>query len=221
MNIEKLFTKDPEKEKYASSLRRSLASGIDIAIVVALRTITIQLLGMFWINRQMIRLQSDFKEFFGTDMPKGTPQHMQFIFHHPFVIHFLLFIAILIFIGALYHALLNSSSWRATVGKRVMGIMLLNKSDESVLSFSKAMLHYFLSVMPFAFIVYLIIFQAQHDLSLVQAVTASNFNSFFSMLFLIWLQPHLFTKKRTTSYDIICKTVVKIGKTEAKFPWSK
>ena len=221
MNIKKLFTQDPEKKRYASLARRSFASAIDIFIVAAIRVTTIQILGLFWINREMIKFQSDFKNTFGTEMPKDTPEHLQFIFHHSLVIQGLLLLSIIIFIGAAYHAVLNSSSWQATIGKRLMGIILVKKKREEKIGFWQALLHYFLSIAPFIFITYLVILEFKTKLPLVQLVSESGINLLLTIIFMLWLQPHLFTKKKTTTYDMICGTIAIRKKTAAKFPWSE
>lgn len=221
MNIEKFFKKNPRDKKYASSLRRSNASAIDIIIVTIFRLITVQTLGIYWINVKLLELHNDFKNFFGTATIKDTPAHINFVLHHPSVIHIIFFLSIIIFIGAAYHAALNSSAWQATIGKRLMGIVIVTEKDEQAMSFWRAMAHYFLSIAPLIFIVYILAMQVKTKMTLTELILGSDINLLLSIAFLLWIQPHLFTKKKTTSYDLICKTVMIHKKTSAKFPWSK
>jgi uncharacterized RDD family membrane protein YckC len=123
-------------------------------------------------------------------------------------------------VGALYHAYLNSSVWEATIGKRLMKIMITKENDMKI-TFKRGLLHYFLSLMPFVFLIYLVSYQIRNNLTFYQAITSSEINIFLGILFMMWLQIHIFTKKRTTAYDMICNTNVVKGKTSYKWPWSK
>ena len=208
----KVKTKDKEEQKYASSFRRSTAATIDIWLVLLLRVAFMQTLGTLWLNSEILKFIQEFNEKFGTESIKNTPEHIDYG---------LLFYAIVILFGALYHALLNSSAWQATIGKRLMKIIIVKEPDESRISFQRAMAHYFLSVLPFAFIFYLMGYQIQHNLNFIQTITASELNVFFGIMFVLWLQIHIFTKKKITAYDMICSTVFLYGRTACKFPWSK
>lgn len=225
MNIENFFhnfsKKDSDASFYASSSRRSFAASIDMTIVLILRALTAQILGTLYITKALQDFLLEFRDKFGTDFVKNNADHIAFIIHHKIFGIVLTFYAIVIFVGALYHALLNSSSWQGTVGKRLMGIVI-EKEDESRISFSNALTHYFLSVLPFVYIFFIIIYQLKNNLTFFQTVTASDLNVFFGILFLLWTQIHLITKRKTTAYDLICKTIFVNKKIiEAKFPWSK
>ena len=99
--------------------------------------------------------------------------------------------------------------------------IIILKDNEVGLTFGRALLHYFLSAVPFLFVFYLLAFQLRNDLTFYQAVTASDSHIFFGIIFVLWVQLHLFTKKKTTAYDLIANTVVIKGRTGAKWPWSK
>lgn len=223
MNIEKLFGKknQEEKKKYSSSIRRSVAAAIDISIVLLLRIFVMQILGYLWVNAELTRFMIEFENYFGTMTVKGTPEHIQFIVNHRIFPCLLIFYAIIIFVGALYHALLNSSSWYGTMGKRAMKIVLVKEDGSRRINFGLGMAHYFLSVLPFVYIFYLLGFQVKNKVTLFQAITTSDINVFFGIVFLIWIHAHVFTRKKVTAYDMICRTVVLNGKTDAKFPWTK
>lgn len=220
MNIEKFFSKKTEDKKYAGSFRRGTAATIDVWIVLFLRVLTMQFLGTIWINEAVMNFMAEFQTEFGTESIKNTREHIDFIINNRIFSYALTFYAIVIFVGAIYHAYLNSSSWQGTIGKRLMKIMIV-KEDESKVTFGTAMWHYFLSILPFAFVLYLVSYQLKNHLTFFQTVTASETNVFFGILFIIWVQIHLFTKKKSTAYDMICKTILINGRTSAKWPWSK
>lgn len=220
MNIRKFFEKNPDDKKYASSFRRSTAAAIDVWIVLFLRVIFMQILGQLWLHQAIVNFMTEFKDQFGTETIKNTPEHIDFIVNNRIFFYALIFYSSVILVGAIYHAYLNSSAWQGTIGKRVMKIAIV-KEDNSKITFGKGLQHYFLSVLPFAFIIYLMSYQLQNNLTFYQTVTASEANVFFGIVFIFWVQIHLFTKQRTTAYDLVCKTILINKKTAAKWPWSK
>jgi len=222
MSIKDFFThsNDNSQDIYASLIRRSTAIGIDIFLVLILRAITIQILGILFLNEAITDFHRDFFEHFGTEIVKNNPAHIEFVLHHYAFYYALIFYAILIFIGMFYHAYLNSSAWCGTVGKRVMGILIVRK-DSTPITLVRGFCHYILSVLPFLFLIYLISFQITHELTLSQAIFYNKINLFLMILFTLWMQIHLFTKKKTTAYDLICDTIFIKGKTAARKPWSK
>jgi uncharacterized RDD family membrane protein YckC len=211
-----------EKKEYATSFRRSTAVIIDASIVTIVRAVVMQILGMLWLSYEVVNFQKQFNEKFGTETIKNVPEHIDFIIHHRIFFCSLIFYAIIIFIGTVYHAYLNSSAWQGTIGKRLTKIMISQDNDDnSKIGFSCGMAHYFLSILPLAFIIYLISFQISRNLTFFQAVTASEAHVFLSISLVIWVQIQLFTKKKTTAYDTICRVIFINGKTSAKWPWSK
>jgi len=224
MNIERFMNpksdQDPKKGIYAGSFRRSCAAMLDVTIVLFIRVLTAQIIGMLLVTNELKKFLLEFKDKFGTEFVKNNPDHIDYVLHHRIFLVVLIFYALVIFVGTLYHALLNSSAWQGTIGKRVANIAI-EKENGAPISFNLGLCHYFLSVLPFLFIMYLIAYQITHGVTFYQAVTASAFNVFFGVLFLLWTQIHTFTKRKTTAYDLICKTVLVNKKTAAQFPWSK
>lgn len=228
MSINKIFSKDKsdknEKEIYASSWNRSTAAAIDITITLFLRVFVAQAIGIIYINQALKNFLYDFTTHFGTDFVKDNPEHINFILHHPIFPLIIVFYALVIFVGAAYHAAFNSSAWEATIGKRIMKIAIVRPGGDysfERITFMRALSHYFLSVLPFVFIIYILSYQLSRQLTFFQAITASELNLFLGILFIFWVQIHLFTKKKTTAYDLICETILINRKTAAKFPWGK
>ncbi|MBU6339036.1 MAG: RDD family protein [Rickettsiales bacterium] len=224
MNIKKFLQKSIEEEKkviYASSIRRSCASAIDAILALILRAITIQIIGMLYLERVWRNFFTDLNNTFGTSSLKRTPEHLNFLIHHQIFFITIISIVIIILVGAIYYAVLNSSYWQATVGKRIMNIMMIQEPNDSRITITTGLWHYFLALFPFVFVLYLMNYQINHKLDFFHVITANNYHLFFGFLFVIWLNVHLITKKKTTTYDLICKTVLINGRTKAKFPWSK
>lgn len=222
MSIEKFINNAPKNSsgnEYSGSTRRGFAAMIDAAIVLFIRVFTAQILGIIFVNNAIKEFLTEFQNKFGTEFIKNSPEHIHFVLHHRIFIIGLFFYASVIFVGALYHALLNSSYWQATIGKRLLGIAI-EKYDGSKISFGTGLIHYFLSVLPFVFITYLIAFQLSNKLTFYQAATASSLNLFLGVLFIAWTQIHSLTKKKTTAYDLICKTLLVNKRTAAKLPWN-
>ena len=194
---------------------------MDMMIVLVIRAGVAQLLGSLFMNQVIQDFLTEFHEKFGTETVKSTPEHIDFVIHHKFFYAVLICYAIVIFVGALYYALLNSSAWQATIGKRLANMVIVKNSGNPKLGFGLALEHYFLSTLPFIYIFYIVIYQNSHKTTFFETITASPANVFFGILFIGWVQIHLITKRKVTAYDLICKTTFRKGKTSAKFPWSK
>ncbi len=207
------------EKKYSGSFKRTTAASIDAIIVLLLRIIVMQSLALIWINKSLQNFATDFYNHFGTESIKNTPEHIDFIVHHRMFYYAIIFYSIVIFVGAIYHAYLNSSLWQATIGKRLMKIIMIKEDGNSRISLWRGLTHYFLSVLPFVYITYLVFFQVRNNVDFYQAITATKVNVFFGIVFVLWAQIHLFTKKKTTAYDLICDTTLIEGKANAKLPW--
>jgi len=217
MNI---FSKKNPDEKYVGAVRRGAAVSIDVWIVLMMRIMVMQILGKLWMEPQLIKFFTEFQQTFGTESIKDTPEHLNFLLHHSIFIQAIIFYFIVLMIGALYHAYLNSSAWQGTIGKRLMKIIMV-KENGMPITFKRGLLHYFLSLLPFVFLLYLLSYQIRNELTFYQAIMSSQINILLGVLFVMWVQIHLFTKKRTTAYDLICNTLIINGKTSFKWPWSK
>lgn len=219
MNIN-LFLGKKTDAKYASMMRRTFAMAIDIFIAAFIRIVTIQICATFWINYKIVEFQTDFKNYFGTETVKNVASHRDFMIHHPLASHMTLFAAIVFFSGALYYIYLHSSSWQATIGKRILGISLVKTTDDSRVTFWRALAQYLTSITPMVFLGYIFAIQTRDSISLMEAISSSTVTTILGIGFLVWIQAHLFTKNRNTAYDAICGTSVINQKTSAKFPWS-
>ncbi len=204
---------------YVGSFRRGFAISIDIFIVAVLRIFAAQILGAIWLNRVLSQLVIDFREYFGTDSVENYEQ-VDFILRHSAFKEVIIFYLLVFLVGALYHSYLNSSAWRATIGKRLLGIMIVDKNLQKI-SMMKGLAHYFLSIIPILYVIYLIFYQSYYKLGFMATLTGNPFNLILGFIAVMWLNIHVFTKRKVTAYDLICKTVFIKGRISAKYPWQK
>lgn len=204
---------------YCGPFKRSLALAIDIFIVLILRIIVAQILGMIWLGKILQNLAYEYELHFGSDIIENQEQ-VSFILSHSAFNHFIAFFAIISVVGVLYHAYFNSSSWKATVGKRVLGFLMLDYEYNKI-SFLKALSHYLLSLVPMVIVLYLVAFQSVNQINLVSSITDNGFNLILAFLAALWINIQSFNKRKETAHDLICKTIFVEGKSKAKTPWQK
>lgn len=192
---------------YAGAWIRGCAASIDIMVATTLRIVTAMILGNLWFNQQLANFIVDMKSKFGTDMIGHDPERIDFLLHHPILKAAILFYLVVFLVGALYHILLNSSRWQGTIGKRIMKLTLV-KNDGSKLTFWTGTAHYFLSIVPWIFVLYITAYQALHNVTIYNAISDNAFNLVFGLATLAWLEIHLIIKKKTTAQDMICHTVM-------------
>ncbi|GDX35776.1 hypothetical protein LBMAG18_02870 [Alphaproteobacteria bacterium] len=209
-----------KQSNLVGSFKRSIAGAIDSVIVLIGRIFFAETFGKNYLEPSILSFKNEFKEKFGTDTPKNTPEHLEFLYQHEVFSKTMILMFMILMIGAIYHAYLNSSSWQGTIGKRTMGFTII-KQNNLPLSFFRALLHYFLSILPFIYIFYLFSYQLKYNIDLYQAITANEINILFGIIFTLWVQIHAFTKNKTTAYDLICNTICIYNITNAKMPWSK
>jgi uncharacterized RDD family membrane protein YckC len=202
----KIFKKDPNS-KYAGSIVRSVAAAIDMFIANIIRITVFAILGELWLKQQLINFQTEFKLKFDSDQINGDPEKIQFLVHSQLFTNVLLTIFMVFISGAFYYILFNQSKWRATIGKRIMKIIIIDIDGEK-LTFFQSLSHYFLSIFPWLFVFYIFSYQMMHQINIYKAITENTFNLIFGLATLAWLQIHLITKRKTTAPDLICKTMV-------------
>ena len=204
---------------YINPFIRGASGAVDIFIVGFLRIVFVQIIGTFWINGRLIKFHQDFQEKFGVIFSSTNQKHVQFLINHQIVKVLIIFLILTILIGALYHAYLNSSSWSSTIGKRVFGLVLV-KNEGKNLTFGEALGHYFLSLLPWIFTIYILTYQVKNKVTLYGAMTGNTLNLILGIITVIWIQIHILTKKKNTVNDLIigCSMVKgKVGKGWPRF----
>jgi uncharacterized RDD family membrane protein YckC len=149
---------------------------------------------------------------------------MIFLEHAIFKI-ILSFIILFALIGSLYQIYFHSSSWCATIGQRIMKIVMV-KDDGQYVTIPLAILHHILSLIPLFtalyFISFIIIYNNKYRISnisdLITIFYANNFNIFMIIIMILWINIPIFIKSKKSVPDIICKMKIDIGRTDNRFP---
>lgn len=205
---------------YVSSFRRASAAAIDILVVAFLRILFAQINGILWFNDQVLKFTDEFKNKFGTEIIGRSPEHIEFLIHHSIVKSTIVFYIMIVLVGAFYHALLNSSSWCATLGKRIMNIILV-KNEGKRMSILNGFGHYFLSIVPWIFMIYIMIYQSYHGTTIYESISGNIFNLIFGIISATWININFITKKKITIQDIVMGTTMADGKIGGSYPsWS-
>lgn len=194
--------------KYASIFRRNIANSIDtiisffVAKFIVLQTIWMTLgikAGQEW--------QKEMVDKFSTNEIRNQ-NHWQFLMHHRFFVIIVIMIILFLIIGILYHSILNSSKWQATIGKRIMGIKVYNNQLERV-SFLQALSHYLLSLTPWVVGIYFLCYQLINKITNpMLLITNSWFNIILLGIIGFWLQYQIFSQKKAGFNDLICNVIL-------------
>jgi len=204
---------------YASSTQRSTAGLIDSIIVFALRAIFSQIIGTLWFIDQVKQFLLDFKEKFGTETPKTTPEHLEFIKNHAILLDSFILILAVFLIGLIYHAYFNSSNWQATIGKRIFKIIMVNKNGHKI-SFMDGVYHYLLSVSPFLYIIILMMFMQKNNFSIYETLGKHHILSILGIAMLLATHMGAFNKKRINLFDYLMEIEFHKSRIATKFPWN-
>lgn len=193
---------------YASIFRRNIANSIDtfisffVAKFIVLQTIWMTLgikAGQEW--------QKEMVDKFSTNEIRNQ-NHWQFLMHHRFFVIIVVMIILFLIIGILYHSILNSSKWQATIGKRIMGIKVYNNQLERI-SFLQALSHYLLSLTPWVVAIYFLCYQLINKITNpMLLITNSWFNIILLGIIGFWLQYQIFSQKKSGFNDLICNVVL-------------
>ena len=211
---------DAVQQVYATSTKRTLAGIIDCFIVLFLRAFFLQALNNIFFQKLIYKFLNDFEATFGTRQPKGTTEHVQFVMNHSIFIYALIMIFLTILIGAIYHAYFNSSSWQATIGKRIAKIITTDNNSKKV-SFINGIYHYFLTLIPVIFIIIAFIYSQKNGLTIFEAFSKNHALTILGLLVLIATHTGPFNKKKINFFDYLMKFEFHFGRTEQKMPWTK
>jgi uncharacterized RDD family membrane protein YckC len=213
-------TENDEPKNYATITKKSLAGFIDFFIVLFLRACFLQILNDFYLSKLFYNFLNDFENKFGTREPKGTHEHVSFVLHHPIFIYSLIIIIFVLLIGAIYYSYFNSSSWQATIGKRIAKIIVVNKNSEKI-SFSTALYHYLLNLIPIIFLILVLIYSQKNKYNIYATFSKNQFLTICGFLVLVASNCSFLNKKKLNFFDYLLKIEFHQGKTQSKMPWTK
>jgi uncharacterized RDD family membrane protein YckC len=197
-----------ENIKYASIFRRNIANFIDTIIsFFTAKFIVLQTIWMTLGIKAGQEWQQEMVDKFSTNEIRNQ-NHWQFLIHHRFFVIIVIMTILFLIIGVLYHSILNSSKWQATIGKRIMGIKIYN-DQLGRLSFLQALSHYLLSLTPWVVGIYFAYYQLINKITNPMLIIT---NSWFNIILLgtigFWLQYQIFSKRRSGFNDLICNVIL-------------
>jgi uncharacterized RDD family membrane protein YckC len=119
---------------YASFSRRALARFIDLCVVLVP-------CAAFYLTDRALGLPLKYTSLFNWQRPESATMFMSYDFPGVFII----FMSIKLLLAYPYFALMESSSWQGTLGKRAMLIKVTDMNGEQI-SFPRATARYFLKI---------------------------------------------------------------------------
>jgi uncharacterized RDD family membrane protein YckC len=203
----------------ASVFKRGIAGIIDIHITIILMAIYLEISFRNYYFQKYNNFFEDFYQKFGTKTPKNTPEHLDFIFNHDIFFWTIFIIITTILIGAFYHAYLNSSSWQATIGKRIMKIIITDNKQNKI-SLIAGLWHYFLTLIPYLFIAFVIFFSKKNNLQIYDLLTSNKKILLIGILIILANQMNIFNKKKINLFDYIANVEFYKHKTPYILPWN-
>lgn len=212
--------------KYAGAFERGFAYLLDFTILLIIRSTAVVSVYMIFFKDKIMKILNQYSLIFGEgDYTRNSPEVMEFIKTSGIIPYSLtlLFVSVFIFlmIGCLYYTLMNISSWKTTLGGRLMSFYTVTDDLETV-SLYRGFSRYFLSIIPWFLVCSLAIktfalFLSGQDITTVTR-GSHDFLVFTGLLYITWYDFILFNKKRKTVYDLLCKTVVIKGETNSNWP---
>jgi len=125
----------------------------------------------------------------------------------------------IILIGAVYYALFYSSKWQASIGKRIFNIKIVDKNNHRKVKFFDGFCYYFLTIIPYFFILILFIYISKNNISIYQVFKEIWGFTFFGIAILFAVNMSSFNKKKINFFDYLMDFEFHIGKTKSKYPW--
>ncbi len=195
-----------EELNYASLLERSISATIDTVIVMLIRVMIIQIFWMLFGMNLVNRFILEFKEKFGAESIRSK-DHLLFLINHNFFVFIIAMGLVFFVVGLIYYTFFNSSKRQATIGKRIVGIKIV-RIDNKKITFPFALFYYILSLLPFLFPLYFLIYESFNRINKINISFFDNFfNVILAILAVIWIQISILNKKKLTISDMICKIV--------------
>lgn len=104
--------------------------------------------------------------------------------------------------GAIYHIYMLSHKWQATIGKRIFSVFITNEEGKK-LSLKHSATRYFVSLLPWAMNILVIIGIMNHDIKMILLA---------AIIVAFWYDTSFLKSRKRTIHDIICKTLAKKGR---------
>ncbi len=191
----------------AGPFSRWIAFAVD-SFLLSVARILIALVALIPIEPMRLRLVSDATAKFGPDIELSLydKEQLRFFLSSDFFIAVLWVSFAMVVVGVIYHYIMLSSSWQATVGQRLARIYVTNNYRAPLKQIeicARVLLSYAQWLMP--------------------ALILSMWNShtIIALILLLvlcfWSDTFLFTGQKLSIHDLLTGTVVTTGKLNAKF----
>ncbi len=199
-----------------ATINKSFATMLDFILILPIRIFIVSV----YLQPKITIFLQDFSAKFGSEIKEQTPEHLQFFAQHPIYLQLIFSIFIFISLGAIYNVYFHSSNWQATIGKRLLKIIVNNKNNQKI-SILHSLKYYFISNLGIIYATFLLMHFAKYKLDIHQLIT-NNLYFLVGGLFLIFSFYYgLFSKQKLSFLDLLADVRFQSGRTNSKFPWSK
>jgi uncharacterized RDD family membrane protein YckC len=123
-----------------ATINKSFATMLDFILILPIRIFIVSV----YLQPKITIFLQDFSAKFGSEIKEQTPEHLQFFAQHPIYLQLIFGIFIFISLGAIYNVYFHSSNWQATIGKRLLKIIVNNKNNQKI-SILHSLKYYFIS----------------------------------------------------------------------------
>jgi len=215
-NLLQSFNQNNLLKNQLTHINKTFAGMIDFLLILPLR---IAIVSIYLQPKINVFLQ-DFSAKFGNKITEETPEHLQFFAQHP--IYGQMFLAIFIFIGIglIYNIYFHSSNWQATIGKRLLKIIVNNKNNQK-LTILHSIKYYFINNLSIIYATFLFINLAKSKSNIYQIITGNIYFLAGGAFLIFSFYYGLFSKQKLSFLDLLADTRFASGRTNYKFPWSK
>jgi len=205
MNIfrPKVLTLFPNGTNVANFFIRSMAYLIDIFVVFTIRYIVWIAFSALWFYDAMENFYYQFQDAFSYTLSKPVQQfeyYEMFLYsvNHSFFVDFA-FVALFIFlVGAAYYIYMHYA-FQQTLGKKALGLKLLDNKTEKELSISRIIFRYVIGLVPWLFMIIALIFVLGNK---------PKEGMYVFIALVLWYDPLLFGRDRRSIHDFIAFTKV-------------
>lgn len=210
-NIFSLFV--ASQEGCPSFFKRAVAVYLDVIFTTLLRSFFFHYIAKIWLLRPFNDFVYQLQTIYGPENEKifYFSSYWPILNKHE-LFYYIIFIALIfLIIGALYYAILYSSSWQASFGKRIMNIIIV-KTDGTRLTFTRGLVRYCVSIIPWLVALGILLFALEANQGLGSFLNENRIILLPILMVIIWFESFFFNKNRRVIHDFVCDSVVKKGK---------
>jgi uncharacterized RDD family membrane protein YckC len=201
--------KDVNKLYPVSLTKRVIAFLIDSFIVNFTRSILIQILILFWLQKYIANFAKGFEFVFGANVKSSdiSSVHISYLTQSQLFPRFLISFGIIISIGFIYNLILLSTKWSATIGQKIVGIFAVSKNEKSM-KWYQIIARSFWVIFPLNAILFLVIYQIVRHINNATLLSPKVFMLIIGIGLLVWYDMFFFTKDKLFMHDFLSATKI-------------